>query len=706
MPSHARGAARPTLSPAQDTPRSRVLATLVWFCGVVLLAFAVRWAFISQARPVVFFEHPVVDARAYWNWAGRIAAGDWLGSGVFYQAPLYPYSLAVIRRFVTEDAMGVRLIQAALGSIGCGLLCLAGCRFASRREGIVAGAMLAVFAPAVFFDGLIQKAVLDEFLMSALLLALAGMGNQPASKRWCTLGIILGLLALTRENALLLIPVLLAWMVLRHRTAPRRTIALSLGFFVAGLALPLGPVMVRNAVVGGEWALTTSQAGSNYYIGNNPSASGIYEPLRANRSDTPQEREDATRLAETATGRSLSPREVSRYWFGRSWSFIRNEPITWAALQGRKFLLLINAHEVPDAEDVYFYAESSSILQALLPVGHYGVLVPLSVAGMMLSWRRIREIRVVHLVVAALSLAIVAFFVFARYRHVLAPPLVLFAAIGIVQAVRSLRLGERRSILAATALAAIFAVPCNWRLFDKKSHLATSYSNAGAALSRAGKLPEAIDYFRRALQLNPADPGVHANLGVALGRMGRIDEAIAALKEADRLQPSDADTLRKLGIAFGERGEWPTAAEYLKRSVSVDPASIQSVTNLATALQVIGRDRESIEVLRAGIRSQRSKSPLSALLAWQLSTHPDDTLRNGAEALALVENSASADSHATLEEIEALAAACAEIGRFNDAVTHQQRAIKLATGMQNIAQSDLQRRLQAYQAGHPWREPH
>ncbi len=34
------------------------------------------------------------DSRAYDEWARRIAAGDWIGREVFYQAPLYPYFLA------------------------------------------------------------------------------------------------------------------------------------------------------------------------------------------------------------------------------------------------------------------------------------------------------------------------------------------------------------------------------------------------------------------------------------------------------------------------------------------------------------------------------------------------------------------------------------------------------------------------------------
>ena len=74
------------------------------------------------------------------------------------------------------------------------------------------------------------------------------------------------------------------------------------------------PVAVRNYTVGGEFHLTTSQFGPNFYIGNHAGARGLYEPLVAGRGNAEAEREDATRLAEAASGRSLSPEEVSAYW--------------------------------------------------------------------------------------------------------------------------------------------------------------------------------------------------------------------------------------------------------------------------------------------------------------------------------------------------------------------------------------------------------
>ena len=71
------------------------------------------------------------------------------------------------------------------------------------------------------------------------------------------------------------------------------------------LALLL-PVGYRNYRIGGDFLVSTSQLGPNFYIGNNPRASGTYEPLVPERGDAIFEREDATRIASAATRRSAS----------------------------------------------------------------------------------------------------------------------------------------------------------------------------------------------------------------------------------------------------------------------------------------------------------------------------------------------------------------------------------------------------------------
>ena len=70
------------------------ISALAWILFAV--AFAVRLVHIGQIRPSPFFDVLLGDAHGYDAWAHRLAAGDWLGTEVFYQAPLYPYFLGVL----------------------------------------------------------------------------------------------------------------------------------------------------------------------------------------------------------------------------------------------------------------------------------------------------------------------------------------------------------------------------------------------------------------------------------------------------------------------------------------------------------------------------------------------------------------------------------------------------------------------------------
>src|SRR5205814_5747415 len=149
--------------------------------------------------------------------------------------------------------------------------------------------------------------------------------------------------------------------------------------FLAGLALVLVPVAARNAYVGGGFYVTTSQAGPNFYIGNNPRADGTYQSLRFGRGAPEYERQDATELAEHDLGRRLTPGEVSGYWTGRAFDFIASQPGAWLKLTVRKAALLVNAAEAVDTEDQESHAEWSRPLRVLGPFTHFGVLVPLAI---------------------------------------------------------------------------------------------------------------------------------------------------------------------------------------------------------------------------------------------------------------------------------------------------------------------------------------
>ena len=91
-------------------------------------------------------------------------------------------------------------------------------------------------------------------------------------------------------------------------------------------------------------------------------------------------------------------------------------------------------------------------------------------------------------------------------------------------------------------------------------------------------------------------------------------------------------------------------------------------------------------------------------LAWLLATSTDATVRNGPEALALVEKIADQfpNDHAF---VNIVAAALAENGRFAEAVATAERALALAraAGNKNV-ETLVAQRIEAYRAGRPWRQ--
>ena len=114
--------------------RSRKKSFKMLLGCICLVAFFLRLLNLLQT-----FELPTVvqlmgDARGYVDWAQQIASGEWYGTQTFYQAPLYPYMLAVLIKVFSADTFGLRFFQIILGTLSVGLLGLAG-RHAFNRQG-------------------------------------------------------------------------------------------------------------------------------------------------------------------------------------------------------------------------------------------------------------------------------------------------------------------------------------------------------------------------------------------------------------------------------------------------------------------------------------------------------------------------------------------------------------------------------------------
>lgn len=669
---------------------------------VFLVALLVRELYLLTIRATPMVRFPAVDSEIYLAWAREIAGGDWLGSMPFYQASLYPYFLAGVIALLGDDSFLIRIVQAAISSLSCVVLAWAVHRSISHAAGWISGLMLAVYPPSIFFCSLIQKTVLDELGMTVLILLLFGLRPRYAWWMGGLLGLTVGALVQVRENILVFIPVILLWIMLSP-PVPLKSRALLAGMFLFGTSVVIAMVAWRNHLLSGEWLITTYQGGANFFIGNNPDANGSYVPLRSGRGHTRYERIDSIQIAEAAAGRALSPGEVSRFWYGRAWDFIREQPAAWSRLLMLKAFYLVNRYETPDTEDQRFYADHSSILAAIHPFWHFGLLLPLAMGGMLLMPRRFMELRLVIMLTAVYAASTIAYFVLARYRYPLVPLLIPFAAGGLSQLLCAARPVDRRRVFAVGCVTMAAAIPANWPTpFPAEAELATSYANAGIALIHAGETDEAERYLTRALEIVPKNAAAHFGMGQVWLQRRKPAEAVAALETALALKPDVPYFITALGTARILSGDIDAAIDCLRRSTQDDPFDPAAWSNLAEAYKRKKDWASAADALRRGMEANPRDTELMIRLAWLLAAAPADDVRDGEGAMRLAESLLAETPAPPADIFDVLAAAYAESGRFREAIRAAERALALSTA--GNRQSDrIRARLEAYRNGRAYR---
>jgi tetratricopeptide (TPR) repeat protein len=124
------------------------------------------------------------------------------------------------------------------------------------------------------------------------------------------------------------------------------------------------------------------------------------------------------------------------------------------------------------------------------------------------------------------------------------------------------------------------------------------------------KPQEAAEEFRRAIEIKASDPSLYMFLGIALTDAGRLGEAVDAHKKAVDLDPHHAMALTELGRLHAMKADFNAARDYLERAVRAQPTLLEAHELLSYVYEDTGkmeaaqRERQIAEELRRSGKGQ------------------------------------------------------------------------------------------------------
>jgi tetratricopeptide (TPR) repeat protein len=671
-------------SPRRGRPRApapRRVAAIAPLPAVPLallgVACALKLIVVWQLKDHVLTQSDAgLDTTAYVDLATRVVGGDLgLGPGLYFLSPLYIYFLAAVLA-LTHSFTAVRLVQIALGTATVALVYVGAATWFGRRAAWLAALSATFTGLFTFYESLLLQAALDPFLTAAATVCLA-LGLTRHEWRWYALsGVAFGIQTCNRPN----VAIPAACTALLLVAVGRRRAAL---IFVGGVVLALSPVTLRNRVVAGEWSpLASSHGGLNFYIGNNPDADGTYRAIPGISANIKGQAEDARRLAEAKTGRTLDDGAVSAYFYGLGLAWMRDRPIAAATLFVRKVSLMFSAGYAWLNYSYPFFSRDAGTLLRVLAVGPW-LLIPLGLVGIVVAAPRagLADYVIWASFVPTYAVAVAAFYVTDRYQLPLLIPLCMGAGAALDRFAAALSARRWMPLAAAAAVAIVLAAWVN-RPLALDDGVGEERLRMAERLITLGRYPEAELWAARAEQV-AARPGVvHFRVAQRLVASDRLAAAIVHFEQALALDPSQAVADYALGETLLEAARPQDAIPHLRRALAAGVQVDQSGYDLVRALGA-SADRAGAARVLASVRPARDDDAERWAALGQLGVQlqePQLAEMFCRRALALRPDTAVA--HAVLGRALNMA------GRWSDAVQELVAAVRLDPQDAN-AQADL-----------------
>ena len=233
---------------------------------------------------------------------------------------------------------------------------------------------------------------------------------------------------------------------------------------------------------------------------------------------------------------------------------------------------------------------------------------------------------------------------------------------------------------------------------------ALAESNLGNHYFQIGRIDDSLYHCQKALEVWPDDAGANNCLGYIQLQRGQMDDALKHFQIALATQPNYTPARNNLGLALLQSGHVDDAIAQFQQALEINPDIPDAENSLGYALLKKGHADQSVAHYRRALELKPDYVGAANNLAWTLATNPNDSVRNGAQAVQFAER-ANQLSPGTLVILRTLAASYAEAGRFSDAMATDSQAFQLASSQGNGAfMNVLQHEMEMYKSAQPLRE--
>jgi 4-amino-4-deoxy-L-arabinose transferase-like glycosyltransferase len=509
----------------------------IFFLFIILaVGLIVRIIALMDLDTTIYADFLLWDERIYHIWAKEIAEGTFQSKSVYEFSPLPAYIMAGIYWLFSPNAFYIRILSIVYGTVSCWIVYLIGKELANTKVGILACIIACLYKPFIFYSIVPLKDSLGLLLfawMAYLLIKVVSSDSSQKEKksneagniiRHGLLGLAVGLLLNVRPNAIVLVPIiilLVLWYGYRDKLSWKYLVERA-AVYVIGLSIAVAPFVIRNYVVAGNIALTTSQSGFNLFMANNiNNPDPYYRPVPFASSSPFEQGIQFTIEASRKVGKKLTSQESSDYWTAQTVKQAIANPFAFAGKIGRKFLVVFNNFEACDHYNIEFISSFAKFFK--LPFLNFWIIFPLFMLGVITSWKN-KKTKALITVLSFYGATLIIFFTNGRYRLPMMSVMIPFAALGITQLYSDLikkmyvLFGKQAAVCAVGLIVAFLPV----RATDD----VTAYYNTHAIiLSSKGYINEAMLYWKKSSEMNkPFSDFANLSLADLYYRKGYIQE--------------------------------------------------------------------------------------------------------------------------------------------------------------------------------------